>query len=320
MTRPAWRASGARIRLGSVGWTDRSRLTTVTLENATVRCTMTPSRGTDIIEFLDKRADRDWVSFAARGPMGTVEGLASSQASFLDGYSGGWQLILPNGGDPSEYRGAVLGQHAEAALLAWDTEIVEDEAAVVEVVFRTDLVRFPLHVERRVRLAANRSCLEIAEIVTNTGGVDLDVMWGEHLAFGAPILMGGVSVELPSSARLVSDEGEGDAPNLDVIDAEVPLSGISYYEMPEGWYRLRRNAGGSLRVGWDATVQPYLWLWREFAQSTDFPFWGSHVALGLEPFAGMPTRGLEKAVSNGTALKLAAGVAKRTTWSVLIEE
>lgn len=319
MTKARWRTSGARIRLGSSGWTPRDSLSTVTLENAVLRCTFSPSHGTEILEFVDKRQDRDWVGYASSGPAGRADNVAATaHATFLDGYSGGWQLVVPNGGEPSVYRGAVLGQHAEASSLAWETSILADSDDEVVVACSVDLVRMPLTIERRFRLRAEAKLLEVTETVSNTSDVDLDIMWGEHLAFGPAILAGGVSVELSASASVIAGEGEGAPPDLSAIDATVPVSAITYYRVPDGRYVLRRARGGTLRVAWDAAVQPFLWVWREFAHASGYPFWGSHTALGLEPFAGMPTHGLAAAVDNGTALKIVRGASVTTTWSVEI--
>lgn len=319
MTTARWRTSGARIRLGSSGWPPRDSLSTVTLENAFLRCTFSPSHGTEILEFVDKRQDRDWVGYSSSGPGSRVGDLAATpHATFLDGYSGGWQLVVPNGGEPSVYRGAVLGQHAEASSLAWETAILADSADEVVVACTVDLVRMPLTIERRFRLTAEAKLLEVAETVSNASEADLDIMWGEHLAFGPSILAGGVAVELSASAVVVAGDGEGDPPDLSAIDATRPLSAITYYRVPDGGYVLRRARGGALRVAWDAAVQPFLWVWREFANASGYPFWGSHTALGLEPFAGMPTHGLAEAVENGTALKIGRGASVTTTWSVEI--
>lgn len=317
--RARWRSSGARIRLGSIGWSGSSRLSTVTLENAAVRCTFAVSRGTDIIEFVDKTRDLDWVSYSERGPVAGFDGLApSGHGPFLDGYSGGWQLVVPNGGEPSEYRGVVLGQHAEAALLEWDARIIRDEPDSVAVWFGVDLVRMPLTVERVVELDAHGSGITVTETVRNTGGVPIDVMWGEHLAFGPGVLDGGITVRLPDSARVVPDEGAGEVPDFERIDPADRTASMSYLAMDEGWYEIERTRGGALRVEWDAAVQPFLWVWREFATTPAHPFWGKHVALGLEPFAGMPTFGLAGAAENGTALVIEAGASTTTTWSATL--
>jgi hypothetical protein len=319
VVRARWRSSGARIRLGSIGWARSSRLSTLTLENAAIRCTFAVSRGTDIIEFVDKSLDLDWVSYDGRGPVAGFAGLAPPPfGSFLDGYSGGWQLVLPNGGVPVEYRGAALGQHAEAAVLEWDARILRDDPESVAVWFGVELVRVPLTVERVVELDARGSGITVTETVRNTGGVPIEIMWGEHLAFGAGVLDGGVSIRLPESARVVLGQGGGEVPHFERIDPAERAASMSYLELDEGWYEVRRERGGALRVEWDAAVQPYLWVWREFASTPGHPFWAKHVALGLEPFAGMPTHGLARAVENGTALELAAGATAAMTWAVTL--
>jgi hypothetical protein len=69
-----------------------------------------------------------------------------------------------------------------------------------------------------------------------------------------------------------------------------------------------------IKVEWDAEILPYLWYWQEFGATKGYPWYGRHYNIGLEPFAGYPTHGLEKAISNGSAGSIGPG--ERKTFSM----
>lgn len=54
-----------------------------------------------------------------------------------------------------------------------------------------------------------------------------------------------------------------------------------------GWYEITDGSGGApVRVDWDASALPFLWLWAEWGATTDFPYHGRFYTLALEPVAG----------------------------------
>ncbi len=80
----------------------------LTLQNESLRITLLPGKGSDIIEFLYKPLDVDfmWLSKPGLRPAGWGAGTgADPNSQFLDNYPGGWPEILPNFGDPCQYRG-----------------------------------------------------------------------------------------------------------------------------------------------------------------------------------------------------------------------
>src|SRR5690606_20223398 len=95
-------------------------LRTLTLENELLRVTFLVDKGTDIIEFLHKPTDTDfmWRSpLGVRNPATFVPTAARPDGAFLDYYEGGWQECLPTGGDEVPYAGTVFGVHGEVCLL-----------------------------------------------------------------------------------------------------------------------------------------------------------------------------------------------------------
>jgi hypothetical protein len=311
-------------------------LPAVVIEDESLRVTVLAGKGTDIVELLDKRRvlDLTWRSpTGIRHPVAIGPGAgADDVAAFLDTYPGGWQEVLPNGGAPSVYRGATLPQHGEVATVPWEYDVVDDHAVRFTVTTR----RLPLQLTKVVRLRAG--ALEIDEELFNEALVPIEAMWGHHITFGPPFLRPGATIRLPegvsviphanaihpSGRRRVAPGGPFPWPvvpgaNLDTVDLSlIPQPGepsdIVYLTgfRGTGWYEVADpRSGAGLRVEWDATVLPYLWLWQELGATTDYPWWGRAYVVGLEPFSSYPTDGLATAVANGTALRLAAGGRRR---------
>jgi hypothetical protein len=306
---------GARLR--EFEWLG---LPALALENELLRVGVLAGRGSDVFELLYKPRDVDFVWL-------TSGGFRPSTADFVDGYGGGWQEILPNGGAPSAYGGASFGQHDEVSLLPWGYEVVEDTEAGVVVRLSVACAKAPLRIVKELRLDAGGTRLEVEETLTNESPVAVRCMWGHHLAYGAPFLAPGARIELPDGVTgvphpealnatgrrviaerfrwpraVASDGGEVD---LSLLPPPGTASEIVYLTgFPErAWYQLGRE-GLRFRVEWDAAVMPYLWFWQEFGATEGYPWYGRHWNIGLEPFSSYPTNGLADAVANGTALEL----------------
>ncbi|MCK2213983.1 aldose 1-epimerase family protein [Actinomadura sp. ATCC 31491] len=316
---------GARLRRITL-----DGLRAVVLENERLRVTVVVDKGGDVVEFLHKPTDTDLVWLAPQGlrnPRDHLLGAPDDVAPFVDHYEGGWQEVFPNGGAPSEYRGARLAQHGEVAGLPWECEVVADREEEVAVRLAVRTRRLPYRVEKVLRLRSGTAALEVGSAATNDSPVPLHAMWGQHLVYGRPFLRPGARIRLPEGVRViphasaidpggrrvraggpwewpsVPGDGGGET-DLSVVQEPGGPSDIVYLTGfgPEGWYEISGDI--SMRVSWDATVLPYLWLWQELGASTGYPWWGRVYTVGLEPFSSMPTDGLAAAVANGTALTL----------------
>ncbi len=304
----------------------------VVLENEALRVTVLLDGG-HVVECDAKRRDLDlvWLS-----PNGRRRG-----GGWFDAYPGGWQVMLPNAGAPSAYRGAEFGQHDEVAVLPWERSVVADGVDEVAVRFRVRTVRTPLRLARVLRLRRGCARLSVTEELTNESAVEVPVMWGQHLAFGAPFLRPGHRVTLPHGVRVIPHPSaivpprravapggpypwpvvptpSGGTVDLSVVPEPGAPSDIAYLTgFPEGWYEIRDPADGyGVRVTWDATVLPYLWLWHELGDTTGYPWWGRAYVVGVEPCSSYPTNGLAEAVANGTALRLSPQGTRALEWSI----
>lgn len=195
---------GARVH--EITW---AGIEALVLENELLRVTVLVGKGGDVAEFCYKPRDMDFVWLSPDGlrdPRDVAGGAGDDVALFLDGYEGGWQEVLPNGGAPSTYRGASFAQHGEVAGLPWDSEIVVDEAREVAVRLTVRGRRMPLRVVKTLRLRAGEAELLVDEELVNESGVALDAMWGHHIVFGAPFLRPGHRVRVGEGALVVPHE------------------------------------------------------------------------------------------------------------------
>ncbi|WP_431913567.1 DUF4432 family protein [Nonomuraea jabiensis] len=304
-------------------------LRAVVLENERLRVTVVPDKGGDVLEFLHKPTDTDFVWLSPQGlrnPHDHLQGAADDVAQFIDHYEGGWQEIFPNGGAPSEYRGARLAQHGEVSGLPWHYEVVADSEEEVAVRLSVRTRRLPYRMEKVFRIRSGTAALEIEGRATNEADLPLHAMWGQHIVYGLPFLRPGARIRLPEGVKVIPHQSAinpagrrvraggpwewpvvpadgGGETDLSVVQEPGSPSDIVYLTgFDEGWYEISGDIG--MRVEWDATLLPYLWMWQELGASTDYPWWGRAYTLGLEPFSSMPTDGLAAAVDNGTALVL----------------
>ncbi len=291
----------------------------VLMENRRLAIWVLPGKGSDIVQFLYKPRDVD-VTWS------TVWGLrqnAGVSRDFVGQYEGGWQEIFPNGGMPSDYQGARLGQHDEVARLPWQWRVVEDTASRVSIRLTVELVKTPFRLEKLLTLESESGLL-ISETVTNLSSTVQSAMWGHHLAFGPPFLSSNTQIETTARTVIVTDEPiaprryragsyswpwvlgvEGSRHDLSRVPKRDGTRDIVYLtDFDTGGYRLfDPDCGLAFSASWDAHVLPYCWYWQELGAS-GYPWYGRHYNIGLEPFGGYPTHGLGEAMENGSALQL----------------
>jgi galactose mutarotase-like enzyme len=314
----------------------------LTLENDNLRITLLPGKGSDVIQFLHKPQDVDfmWASHPGLQPAGALKAPTAKGNAFLDYYPGGWQEILPNFGDPCEYKNAVLGLHDEVSLLPWQYAIVEDDPKQAAVVLEVRCVRTPFRLRKTLTLRPG-CMLEIEEEVLNESAETMDCTWGHHPAFGSPFLDERCRVVVPPcrvktqeeyvspNSRLEKGQDcewpvvrgrSGQKVDLSKVAAKETRShDMAYlYGFERGWYALFHE-GRKLGFGmnWDKEVFRYLWFWQVYGGWAGYPWYGSSYNIGLEPCSSYP-QSLVGAVQAGTQLKFAPGESKRTRLRVSV--
>ena len=309
------------------------------LENELIRVELLPDKGSDIVSFLHKPSDTDYLWRSAKGlrpptPGGRMPG--DGMTAYLDEYEGGWQECFPNGGPGVVYRGAAIPFHGELWSSAWDVEIAEDTPDRVAVTLRVETARTPFRVEKRLTLESGQGRLLIDETITNLASTTIDFMWGHHPAFGPPFLDDSCRIDLPAAtgstrraapiptSTLAFDTTfrwprapRADGGTLDISQIPGPDARRSEWvclsELRDGWYGITnrdRRVGFGLR--WDTKVFPYLWYWQVWGGEPDYPWWGRHYNCALEPWTSWPDGGLDAAIANGSAAQLEGGASIST--------
>jgi hypothetical protein len=308
------------------------------MENRFIRVVVAAGKGTDILEFLYKPLDVDfmWRSRTGLRPfLNSTPTVASSEGSFIDFYAGGWQEMLPNAGMNCIYKGAPLGVHGEVCLLPWDYRIDRNQPDGVSVTFSVRALRTPFHVEKTLSLTNETAVLSIAETIRNEADQPMDLMWGHHPALGSPFLDDSCRLFLPPcrvrtpeeyvsrNSRLEKGQ-DADWPflvgrNNETIDlsripsAEVRSHDMAYmYGMREGWYALlNQNRGVGFGLRWDHESFPFLWFWQLYRGGADYPWYRMNYTLALEPVSSYPQT-LTEAIKAGSQIVLAAGEERST--------
>jgi galactose mutarotase-like enzyme len=315
----------------------------VVLENERLRLGILAGKGSDVVEFNDKRRDLDFVWLTAGGVRNQTDYLSTSPdliSTFIDTFPGGWQEVFPNGGAPSVAFGAQYGQHGEVCNLPWDVRIDEDTEQAVAVTFSVRTQKSPFRLEKQIRLVSDEPTVHITETVTNESDLALAAMWGHHVAFGRPFLDETCRITLPDDITIVPHpdpihplgrrvradqrppwpiaEGADGAPvDLSKLPPRGTVSEIVYltgFTAENAWYEVTHPGKQvRFRLEWDAATMPYLWYWQEYGAEAGYPWYSRHYNIGLEPFSSYPTNGLATAIENGTALPFAPRE-QRTNW------
>lgn len=233
-------------------------------------------------------------------------------------YRGGWQFAAPNAGNACDVEGDHHGFHGHASTAAWAVVERAPDEIVLEV------VSHGLRFRRRFRVQGGALRVE----TTATGEQDrAPLIAVEHLVCGINLLDpafelsvgGGRSFELdettgpteipapapPFPAVLGLDGRQLPGATWSISDSRALFFAIG--DLAEGWAAIRNPASGeALRLKWDLSVLPYLWIWHE-SGSTGGPWRNRGHMLGVEPSMTPHSLGLERALSAGQARVLGNG-------------
>lgn len=312
-------------------------LRTLSLENELLRVSILADKGSDIFEFLYKPLDVDfmWRSpWGVRNPAAFIPTTHTAVSSFLDYYEGGWQDCMPTGGNPAEYRGFPFGAHGETPTLPWQYSIMEDTPERVAVRFWVRTVRTPFYVEKLIWLEGGKAVLHFEETITNEGRIGLELMWGQHPAFGPPFLDESCVIDLPGgrvhcreltpNTRFVQgvyswpvapgkDGNPIDLRRVAGMEADTSDT-LRIDQLSAGWYALTNTR---LQVGfgmvWPLEVFPALWFWQVYGGAYNPPWYGRTYNIALEPFSTIQLT-LPEAIQDGSAHRLAPGESLRARY------
>ena len=319
----------------------------LSLENQKIKIVLSLGKGADIVEFVHKATDIDfmWHSFNELKNINHISTTSSKGGNFLDSYSGGWQELFPVYGGATPYHGAEQGIHGEACLYPWTYEVITDVPECVEVKLTLRTIRSPFYLEKHIKLLENDPTMYMSQKVTNLGCNEMDFMWGHHPAFGFPFLDDSVRLHLKGAPHALvpgytipakncpfAVETKGTWPTLpDKNGIPFDLSRVHasdenlYFEyllsdLQEGCYEIvNHNKKIGMRMSWDPKVFRYLWIWALYCGLEEYPWYGRSYVFAVEPWSSAPGN-YEDAQKAGTLLHLAPGATMETELSAQIFE
>jgi Domain of unknown function (DUF4432) len=312
-------------------------LDTLVLENEYIRTRVLIDKGCDLYELIYKPKGVDvlWKSpWGLRDPSkGVPIGTDPTNATaWLEYYPGGWQVLLPNGGDACVQDGAPLPFHGETAIRPWELESLEHDGEGVVARLSVDCFLSPVRLTRTFRLGNNARRLQMTEQLENLSPDPVTVMWTHHPGFGPPLV--DAQARLDTGARRFESDDRYDVPgnplpvaqswewpmatdrggqNFDLRRLPGPenqraMLGYLHDFQDGGWFAITNPAlGFGVGLTWPVDVFPHAWFWQEVHSSAGFPWYRRAYVAAVEPSTTTPGQGLTLAKEKGgTPLQLDA--------------
>jgi len=286
----------------------------VSLESDRLQVDIVPGKGGDILAVRWRPLEINllWTSPWGLPAAGAIAAVSDSVTNFLSHYPGGWQTIFPNGGDPSIEDGVELPFHGEACLVPWEWEMQGGHLRM-----RTRLHLVPFTLERTITL--DGPDLQVEETAVNEGGVEQEVMWSHHPAFGAPFIDAGCRIE--TDARWFEADDERDTPAGDLepgARSDWPLArargedpaDLRILPGPDTSMDRFGYLGGfengiatisnpkldlSAQLSWTSSTFPFAWYWLEASATPGYPWYRSAYVFAIEPASSYPGQGISNA-------------------------
>ena len=288
----------------------------VNLASESVAIRIDPRHGGEVIDLIDLRSGRQLLG---RPPFASDQPVSGEldEATWTRSYRGGWQLLVPNAGNPCVVDGVAHGFHGRASTDRWEVVAVRPDAAELS------WAGHGLRVERSFSLHGDSVSVRSSVVAERPTAL----VWVEHIGLGIELLDPSVEIELPGGLAYEVSEQSGPAtppadapswPEARLLDGTLeradramlstPRSRLLIVaNVPEGRVVVRnRDRRQGIEIRWDAEWLPHLWMWHEVRTSG-----GAWRALAetlvVEPSSVPHTLGLETARELGQAHLLEAG-------------
>jgi len=275
-----------------------------------------PRHGGEVLDLIDERSGRQLLG---RPPFASDPPLAGEldETTWTRSYRGGWQLLVPNAGNPCVVDGAAHGFHGRASTEPWEVTSADAAHAALE------WAGHGLRVRRR--FAIEGDTLRARTVVSAER--DCAFVWVEHIGLGIELLDPAVEIVLPGGTAYELSERSGPVqppagapawPEILLADGTLeradravltaPRSRLFVVaNLPEGRLEVRnRDRGQGLEILWDTRWLPHLWVWHE-TRTTGGPWRELTELLVVEPASVPHTLGLARAREHEQAHALAAG-------------
>jgi hypothetical protein len=277
-----------------------------------------PRRGAEIasVEYRPARlpllARTPWADHADLiRPARLTHPASASADSWMEAYSGGWQVLFPHAGTPEEVQGVVRHYHGEASSIEWSIASASASTATLTAALAT----VPARITRAIEVRGNT--LDVIDVIENLADTDLEYDYVHHPAFGEDFLGSGGTIAT-SATRFVSDP-DAPLPEFDQgshhswpdarsrAGGEVDLSRAPTGEDrplrfgyladfgAERWVSFtssRHRVTATLR--WSDPEMNHAWFWQQVRSHPGYPWFGRGYVVAVEP-ATTATSGPERA-------------------------
>lgn len=297
----------AKIRRGDV-----EGFEAVVLENDRLRAVVIPELGGRVWELHDRRHDRQWIWHRP----GLSPRRVPAGANYDDAWAGGWEELFPNDA-PGRFEGRDLPDHGEWWTLPWRVESMRDgRSATLTLSASSSIVR--ARCTKEFELDGDGSTLAVRYSIRSEEKEPFHFLFKQHLPVAIHPhcrlqLPGGRVTQVdPGFSSLLPPTDGFDWPNLESASRNVDLSVIPpaarrlqefvYVERcPGDWCGVVDSAAGAtLRMEFDGTRLPYVWLFLTYGG------WRDLYTAVLEPCTNMP-KDLAGAVRQGQSARLEPG-------------
>jgi len=277
------------------------------VENDCIRTVFLLDKGADIISFVDKKTDTE---FVWTNPMGIscldkIRNSKMDDECFSDNYVGGWFEILPNVGADCEVLGKRFFRHAEVAYMPWDYTVVKDSEEEIELLFITRLSKFPLEVRKTLSLKRDDKALNFREEIINLSKETIPFNWGFHPNIGKPFLDENCIIELEGNSFEMPECGSNKGMLEIFNDVKNPYACI-----------YNKNNGTGLEIKWDSEKINNCWLWISAGYDQGHHHHNGTYVCCILPTSARDDNGLAEAEKNNSCLFVSGEEACEIKYSI----
>ena len=284
---------------------------TVSLASGDLDAVVAPEQGCEMRSLRFRGSE---LLFQAPWTPARVPAPPASAADWEACWRGGWQVLLPNSGEPCTVGGRRHGFHGDASIAPWD--VLRAGAAEVLAAW-TDVDG--LVAERSVELGPTG--VRVRTEVVNSSAVPQAIVPTEHLVLGGPLAGEDAVIELAGGTVAPQTwDGRPDGPaapwpaGFDRL-AGRPFSRFGVVRDLAERRAVVRGGGRTVTLGF---THPHLWLWQEGGGATSAPWDGKTACLAIEPSYCPSADGLAAALARGEAIVLEPGASTVTHLEVEI--
>jgi len=289
----------------------------IVIRSAELLVRIDPRHGGEILDFVDLRTGRQLLG---RPPFSSGEPLAGDldEETWTAAYRGGWQLLVPNAGNPCTVAGDRHGFHGRGSNDPWRVLTANETSATLS------WSGHGLEVERRLSVEEAALAVTTEIRAPNEPAPFLTV---EHVSLGLEVLDPEVSIDVPGGVAFELSESDGPPeppagatawPEVLLLDGATERAGrwplerersrlLCVTDLREGRVAIRNGARrGGIELSWDLEILPHMWIWHELRRYGG-PWRGQAEILVVEPASVPHTLGLATAIEHDQARWLEPG-------------